>query len=86
MSRQATKQYSFKGLAGCVSQSVSRRTKTLVGIYHGVQAGMAEEGWVTVCEPHGGIVEHAALKDAKSHAVDPSGWCPTCQGTEPLED
>ena len=45
------KQYSFNGLAGCVQQRKARQTETLVGVYHGEQAGMGD-GWFTVCEEH----------------------------------
>jgi hypothetical protein len=76
------KEYDFNGLAGCVSQRKSRITKTLVGVYHGVQSGMEEDPenpWITVCEVHHNCVCHPTLALAKDHAVDPTGWCEECR-------
>lgn len=87
------KEYSFNGLAGCVSQSRSRitgkpmasspkATGALVGVYHGEQSGMEgdpDSPWITVCEEHHNLVGHRSLRLAKSHAVDPTMWCEDCQ-------
>lgn len=80
-----SKQYSFNGLAGCVAQMKVRQTDTLVGIYHGPQAGMEEDPsipWQTVCEVHNTLVGHPTLALARSHASDPKGWCEECR--EPM--
>jgi hypothetical protein len=82
MPKPVTKEYGFNDLAGCVSQSRSRITGTLVGIYHGEQSGMEDDPeipWQTVCEDHGSIVGHPSLKLAKEHAPDPSQWCEDCR-------
>ena len=76
------KLYSYNGLAGCVSQTRARQTKTLVGVYHGEQSGMEcdrDYPWVTVCEVHHNLVSHPTLALAKAHAVDPQGWCEDCR-------
>lgn len=41
--------YAHNGLAGCVQQRRARQTRTLVGVYHGEQAGMepdSESPWI----------------------------------------
>lgn len=76
------KEYSFNDLDGCVSQTRSRITETMVGIYHGEQSGMQDEPeypWITFCEEHGNLVGHQTLSLAKSWAPDPSGWCDDCR-------
>lgn len=76
------RQYSFKGLAGCVTQTKSRRTGTLVGIYHGLQSGLEADPecpWVTVCEAHGCLVSHGSLRLAKMSAPAPDDWCEDCR-------
>lgn len=79
------KKYSHAGLAGCVQLRRARATKTLVGVYHGVQSGIDAEPstpWVAVCEEHGSILSCESLKLAKSQAVEPEGWCSECRGDE----
>jgi hypothetical protein len=76
------KQHSYNGLAGCVKQSRSRLTGTLVGLYHGEQSGLESDPnciWVTVCEEHSTLVGHQTLVLAKSWMADPSGWCDDCR-------
>jgi hypothetical protein len=80
------REYGFNNLAGCVSQSRSRITGTLVGIYHGEQSGMESDPdvpWVTVCEAHNTLVGHPSLRLARHHAPDPTGWCQDCQAANP---
>jgi len=74
-------QYAFNGLAGCVTQSRSRLTGTLVGLYNAEQAGLdATAGdWATVCEGHSTVVYHATLATARRSLPDPSGWCDCCR-------
>lgn len=79
------KVYGFKGLAGCVKQSRSRKTGTLVGLYHAEQAGLdvgPDAPWATVCEAHGGIVGHSSAARAENSLPDPSGWCDACRAVE----
>lgn len=76
------RQYSFNGLAGCVSQRRSRLTCHLVGVYHAEQAGLDDDPsckWFTVCEHHNMLVGHSTLTLAQSHAADPTGWCEPCR-------
>jgi hypothetical protein len=59
----------------------------LVGIYHADQAGLDNDPatpWFTTCEVHHNCVGHPSLRLAKSHAVNPSGWCQGC--TERLKN
>lgn len=73
--------YSHNGFAGCVQQRRNRQTGTLIGVYHGVQAGLEDDPecpWCTVCEDHGSIVSHPTLALAKAHASWPE-WCSDCQ-------
>ena len=75
------RQYSEAGRAGCVQLRRSKRTGTMVGIYHTAQAEMDDDPknpWVTVCEDHGTFCTHAALRDAREHAPDVD-WCEACQ-------
>jgi hypothetical protein len=75
------RQYTFKGLTGCVEQRRSRITGTLSGLYQAEQAGMdAEAGkWSTVCEDHATCVNHATLAAARAHLPDPTAWCDACR-------
>ena len=76
------REYGHKGLAGCVEQRKARQTRTVVGIYHGVQSGIEKDPatpWVTVCEEHGACVCHPTLRLARWHASDPQGWCEECR-------
>lgn len=67
--------------AGCVQLRDSRSTGTAVGIYRGADAGLCTEGgpWSIVCEEHGAIVACETLKQARTHAPDPRGWCDDCR-------
>lgn len=83
------KTYSHNDLCGCVAQTRSRITGTLVGVYHGEQSGMEcdpEYPWLTVCEDHGTLATHRTLKLAREHAPDPTMWCEECRDrTQPSE-
>lgn len=75
-------EYSFGGLAGCVTRRKSRETGYLVGLYHGSQAGIEDDPetpWVTVCEKHSSCVCHPTLSLARSHLAEPKGWCEQCR-------
>lgn len=75
------KQYEFNGLSGCVTQFRSRATRTLVGIYHGVQSGIESDPdypWVSVCEEHHTCVCHATLANARL-VRDPTDFCDDCR-------
>lgn len=74
--------YSFRGLAGCVVQRVSRETGALVGLYHADQAGLDSDPanpWATVCEAHSNMVTHASLRLARLSLAAPSEWCEACR-------
>lgn len=74
------REYSFNGLAGCVTQQKSRETGLLVGLYNAEQANLdAFAGsWATVCETHRHIINHKTLTLAKYHLSNPTGWCDEC--------
>lgn len=77
---RGSKLYEFHGLAGCVVRRRSRATKTLVGVYHGLQAGLdvdTANPWVTVCEVHGSIVTQGTLALALG-CTDPRCFCSDC--------
>jgi len=82
MGRQVTKAYNYNGLQGCVLQCKVRSTKTLVGVYHSIQAGMEDDPtavWSTVCETHGNLVGHLSLGVAIDWVATPEVWCEDCQ-------
>ena len=66
-------------LAGC-RQLRRTRQGAVVGVYHAGEAHLDDAGgsWVTVCEDHGVVVNHATLALARWHASDPIGWCEEC--------
>ncbi len=75
------KEYAFNGLAGCVEQKKARQTGTLVGVYHGEQAGMEadpEAPWLTVCEAHSTMVSNRTVALARASAATPAEWCEHC--------
>lgn len=75
------KQYEHNGLTGCVAQWRSRDTKTLVGLYSSVQAGMENDPelpWSTVCEVHNTLVSHSCLAHARS-CRSPLEFCDDCR-------
>ena len=79
------KRYAFNDLAGCVVQRISRKTKTLVGLYSSEQSGMEidpEWPWSTVCEEHNTLVSHGSLAAARATLPDPTNWCDECREAE----
>ena len=38
------------------------------------------EGWVTICNDHGGCMCHETRKLAEQWMPHPEDWCPTCMG------
>jgi hypothetical protein len=79
MARKVTTLYMHNDIKGCVSQSRSRASGAVIGIYHAEQAALDPEGgpWVTVCEDHGCLCNHETLALAKQHAGWPE-WCADC--------
>lgn len=75
------KQYCAGGRSGCVEIRRSRVTGTLVGVYHAEQAHLDSDGgpWVTVCEEHGELVNHASLAAARWFRTDPREFCEGCR-------
>lgn len=71
------KHYHHNGLAGCVATRRNRFTGLPVSVYNAEQAGMGE-GWVTVCETHGQLIQHDSLSQAMTHMAVPE-WCEFCQ-------
>lgn len=44
----------------------------------------AEGGrWVTLCKPHGFLLQHETKSRAKTWAHFPEEWCDYCAGTDP---
>jgi len=79
---KAPKQYNHNGLSGCVKQFRSRATRTLVGIYHGEQAGLDSDcQWLSVCEEHHTCVQQATLASALL-TRDPREFCDACREGE----
>lgn len=77
----SVKQYSYRGLAGCVRITRCRATGTEIGVYHSVQAGMEtdpELPWMTVCEAHGTLVGHATRARALQ-TRSPEEFCDDCR-------
>jgi len=77
--------YAFNGLAGCVAQSKSRATGTLVGLYYGPDAGIdgdPSRPWITSCEDHGTTATHASQTLARASMPDPKNWCDACRDEE----
>lgn len=37
------------------------------------------EGWVTICDDHGGCVTHESRRLAEQWLSHPQDWCPGCQ-------
>ena len=76
--------YNKHDRAGCVQLRRSRKTGTMIGVYHSEQAGLDPDGgaWSTICEKHGTICNHETLKLAKDHAPYVE-WCEDCSAPEP---
>jgi len=73
--------------AGYRAHSRTRTTGTTVVLLDGGPAGLDTDGgrWSTVCEgtpdtPHGGIVSHYTIADARDWLRHPESWCPYCMG------
>ena len=62
-----------------------RATGTLVALAApGVEAEV-DEGWMTLCVDHGGVVGHSTRKLAEQWLSHPDEWCPTCQEQVTIE-
>ena len=74
------KAYRFDDRAGCLQIRRSQQTGLSVGLYHAEQAALDPDGgpWVTICETHGTLINHASLRLARYHQADPEGWCERC--------
>lgn len=79
--RKSARVYAHNGFDGCVTQFVSRATGTVMGVYHGAQAGMeCDEAlpWSIVCERHNTLVSVETLSIA--HKIrDPREFCDDCR-------
>lgn len=74
----------LKENAGALLSRKARSTKTVVTLYLAEAQGMDGESgkYMTVCEPHGGVVHHDTYNDARNFLSHPEEWCPVCQGEE----
>lgn len=63
---------------------IRRKTRSgrTVALYRWTYESDPEFSWSTVCEDHGGVVNHATRKDAMSYLSHPEDWCPQCSGSE----
>lgn len=70
--------------AGCLALKRTRSTHKLVGLYRAAEALLDDDDgpYVTVCEEHGGLVNHRTLTLARQWLAHPEDWCPRCQGDE----
>ena len=66
--------------AGIRSFHRARSTRTDVGVYDGIEAGMDTEAgrWQTVCEVHHHVISHLTIHLARAHAAHPEDWCEEC--------
>lgn len=73
--------FGFNGLAGCVTQRLSAVTGRKVGLYAASEAGLCSAGgqWVTVCEDHGNLLNHASETRARQHLDYTHEWCEACR-------
>lgn len=74
--------------SGCLELRRARSTGTIVGLYKAEEARLDTEGgpYVTVCEDHGHLVNHATRTMAERHLSRPDEWCAVCQGEDPPEE
>jgi hypothetical protein len=77
----------------CVQKRLARSTRTIVGVYRpGYALSIDREilevdpegGWTTICEYHGGEIQHSSRAVALSWASAPDKWCPSCQNAKEL--
>lgn len=71
------------GSAAIVKRSKARSTGTTVVVedtaHHDAVADPDGGRWATICEDHGGVVNHDTQAIAQSFASCPEEWCPDCQ-------
>jgi len=70
-------------IAGCVEARTARSTGLPVLLIdlrgEGAWAGTEEEGrWLTLCDTHGGLLQHSTRQDARGWMAAPEDWCPEC--------
>lgn len=69
--------------AGLLQYRQARSTGTHVSIYDNAKAGLDDEDgempFSTVCEDHGGVINHRNITKARDWAPAPEEWCPSCQ-------
>ena len=66
---------------GAVARRKARSTGTTVSLFvPGAQS--SDEGWMTLCEDHGGCIMHVTRRDAEGWLSHPEEWCPYCMGDE----
>ncbi len=69
-----------EGLAGLVERRRNRRTGDVVSLYRAAAAGLDPAGgpWVTLCEAHGSLCNHATRATARAFLSAPWEWCEGC--------
>lgn len=80
---KGVKVYCHAGRNGCVQLRKSQIFKVHVGVYRADQAGLDGDGgpWVSICEDHGAVCNHATLKVVLEQAPW-LNWCEVCQGSQ----
>lgn len=76
--------YAFKGIPGCVLQSRSRYTGTLISIYRTQDLPLSNASkrfnfdWFVVCEDHDQSLPMPTLNQAKEKVPCSNEWCSSC--------
>lgn len=65
---------------GAVARRRVRSTGTTVSLFAPGAQAMIGEGWMTVCEEHGGVCSHETRHDGEAWLAHPEQWCPYCMG------
>lgn len=79
---------------GCVRLLTSQQTKTLVGLYRALEAGIEKDPstpWALLCEgttdePHDGVLPVEEYNTARYLLSKPLEWCPYCQDKKARDD
>ena len=78
----ARKPHNFNKRAGCIKIWTNRK-KQIVGVYDGLQSGIEDNGWATVCEKHSTCVISDDRETAIRIAKDTTMWCEECRENKP---
>ena len=69
----------------CVQSRKSRQTGTVVSVWRPGSQAEESEGWLLICEDHGGCLGTETRSEATAWAPYPNEWCPFCQGEKEVE-